>query len=65
MPWEFKEEKKKQDWNCIGEGEEELHLRPYSSLRNTGNLLMKMLPLSQYSGTFQELKEDRVLDKVK
>ena len=26
---------------------------------------MKMLPFSQYSGTFQELKEDRVLDEVK
>lgn len=28
MPWEFKEEKNKADWNCIGEGEEELHLLP-------------------------------------
>ena len=26
MPWEFTEEKNKADWNCSGEGEEELYL---------------------------------------
>lgn len=65
MPWEFKEEKNKAHWNCLGEGEEELYFLLLFLLEKQRQPSNENAPLQSYSGTFQELKEDRVLDEVK